>query len=203
MPRRGHHFPRRFGTRCRGAVLVADLPHREFREPVLWILGDLVALGVDALGEVPVLVEQADTDQWHVEDDKQDVADPEAGDQAPEDVGVLADHLRSRLDALDDQRAEQEGHHRVARNAERHGRDEVDLGLRVRRGFGTGNTFDRAMAGRFPEADTVESFWRNLRDGRECIRTFTREELLEDVWGVLAPLTEEPPIAAGAGKAKP
>ena len=34
------------------------------------------------------------------------------------------------------------------------------------------------MAGRFPEADNVESFWKNLCEGRECVRTFTREELL-------------------------
>ncbi|WP_413206153.1 amino acid adenylation domain-containing protein [Rhodospirillum sp. A1_3_36] len=34
------------------------------------------------------------------------------------------------------------------------------------------------MAGRFPGADDLETFWANLRDGQESIRFFTREELL-------------------------
>src|SRR6185369_14550519 len=34
------------------------------------------------------------------------------------------------------------------------------------------------MAGRFPGADDVEAFWRNLRDGVESIRFFTDAELL-------------------------
>ncbi|HEX2091512.1 MAG TPA: polyketide synthase, partial [Longimicrobiaceae bacterium] len=35
------------------------------------------------------------------------------------------------------------------------------------------------MAGRFPGADDLHAFWRNLRDGVESITFFTREELLE------------------------
>jgi len=34
------------------------------------------------------------------------------------------------------------------------------------------------MSGRFPEADDVQAFWDNLRQGRDSIRFFTREELL-------------------------
>ncbi|SCY65204.1 Acyl transferase domain-containing protein [Nitrosospira sp. Nl5] len=34
------------------------------------------------------------------------------------------------------------------------------------------------MAGRFPGADDVETFWRNLRDGVESVTFFTEEELL-------------------------
>ncbi|MCX6316089.1 MAG: amino acid adenylation domain-containing protein [Bacteroidetes bacterium] len=34
------------------------------------------------------------------------------------------------------------------------------------------------MAGRFPMADTIETFWENLRTGRDCITDFSREELL-------------------------
>ncbi len=34
-----------------------------------------------------------------------------------------------------------------------------------------------AMAGRFPEAPDLETFWRNLRDGVESIRAFTDDEL--------------------------
>ncbi|MFL5539223.1 MAG: aminotransferase class III-fold pyridoxal phosphate-dependent enzyme, partial [Longimicrobiaceae bacterium] len=35
------------------------------------------------------------------------------------------------------------------------------------------------MAGRFPGADDIHAFWRNLRGGVESISSFTREELLE------------------------
>ncbi|MDY7095147.1 MAG: SDR family NAD(P)-dependent oxidoreductase [Acidobacteriota bacterium] len=34
------------------------------------------------------------------------------------------------------------------------------------------------LAGRFPEARTIDELWANLRAGRECIRFFTEEELL-------------------------
>jgi acyl transferase domain-containing protein/thioesterase domain-containing protein len=34
------------------------------------------------------------------------------------------------------------------------------------------------MAGRFPGADNVDTFWQNLRDGKEAIRAYTDEELL-------------------------
>ncbi|HVR97270.1 MAG TPA: type I polyketide synthase, partial [Thermoanaerobaculia bacterium] len=33
------------------------------------------------------------------------------------------------------------------------------------------------MAGRFPKAETLEAFWRNLRDGVECISPLSEEEL--------------------------
>jgi hypothetical protein len=35
------------------------------------------------------------------------------------------------------------------------------------------------MAGRFPGAEDVEAFWRNLRDGVESIAFYTDEELLK------------------------
>ena len=34
------------------------------------------------------------------------------------------------------------------------------------------------LAGRFPGSPTLESFWQNLREGRECITVFTEAELL-------------------------
>ncbi len=37
------------------------------------------------------------------------------------------------------------------------------------------------MAGRFPGANTLERFYENIRDGRECISFFTREELEDEV----------------------
>ena len=36
------------------------------------------------------------------------------------------------------------------------------------------------MAGRFPMARNVDEFWRNLREGKECISFFSDEELLQD-----------------------
>src|SRR6185437_10809106 len=42
-----------------------------------------------------------DADERHVEEHEQDVADPEARDEAPEEVRVLGDELRPGLDALD------------------------------------------------------------------------------------------------------
>ena len=33
------------------------------------------------------------------------------------------------------------------------------------------------MAGRFPQASSVEEFWRNLREGKECITEFSDDEL--------------------------
>lgn len=33
------------------------------------------------------------------------------------------------------------------------------------------------MAGRFPDAHNIETFWQNLRDGKEAIRSYTDEEL--------------------------
>ena len=53
------------------------------------------------------------------------------------------------------------------------------------------------MACRFPGADDVESFWRNLREGVESINFFTDEELLER--GVPAEVLSDPHyIKAGA-----
>ena len=33
------------------------------------------------------------------------------------------------------------------------------------------------MGCRFPEAENTDAFWRNLKEGRESLRTFTEEEL--------------------------
>lgn len=46
------------------------------------------------------------------------------------------------------------------------------------------------MAGRFPGAADTETFWRNLRDGVESVRTYTDEELLAR--GVPAELVADP-----------
>ncbi|HEV2146073.1 MAG TPA: aminotransferase class III-fold pyridoxal phosphate-dependent enzyme [Longimicrobiaceae bacterium] len=53
------------------------------------------------------------------------------------------------------------------------------------------------MAGCFPGAADVEAFWKNLRDGVEAVRSFTREELLEA--GVDPALLEHPDYVRAGG----
>ncbi|GAA4279088.1 non-ribosomal peptide synthetase/type I polyketide synthase [Aquimarina mytili] len=36
------------------------------------------------------------------------------------------------------------------------------------------------MAGKFPEADNIEQFWDNLKNGKDCISDFTEEEVAEE-----------------------
>ncbi|HEV2150062.1 MAG TPA: amino acid adenylation domain-containing protein [Longimicrobiaceae bacterium] len=54
-----------------------------------------------------------------------------------------------------------------------------------------------SMAGRFPGADDVEAFWRNLRGGVESISFFTREELLAA--GADAGLLDRPDFVPAGG----
>ena len=51
------------------------------------------------------------------------------------------------------------------------------------------------IAGRFPDAETPDEFWANLRDGHESARTYTDEELLER--GVPASLLANPNYVKG------
>ncbi|KAG0922947.1 hypothetical protein G6F31_019712 [Rhizopus arrhizus] len=59
---------------------------------------------------------------------------------------MLGDQLRAGLDALNQQRAQDQRHHRIARDAQAHRRDEVDLRLRVRRRFRRRHAGDHAGA---------------------------------------------------------
>ena len=64
-----------------------------------------------------------------------------------------------------------------------------------------GGEFDVAvvgMAGRFPGADTLEEFWDNLREGRETITHFSREEM--EAAGVPAALLDNPSYVPSIGK---
>ncbi len=54
-----------------------------------------------------------------------------------------------------------------------------------------------AMAGRFPGADSVEQFWRNLEQGVESVTFFTREQLLQS--GVDPVLLENPNFVGAEG----
>jgi amino acid adenylation domain-containing protein/non-ribosomal peptide synthase protein (TIGR01720 family) len=53
------------------------------------------------------------------------------------------------------------------------------------------------LAGRFPKAQTVEQYWRNLRDGVEAISFFSDEELVAQ--GVSPEVLREPAIVKAAG----
>ena len=113
-----------------------------------------------------------DPDHGHVEDHQKDVPDPEAGDQAPEDIRVIVDQLRAGLNALDDERAQQQCHHGIAGDAEAHGRDEVPLNRGMGRSLRTGDAFDRAMAKSFRM--TREAFFRRVGNERRDGRTRAR-----------------------------
>lgn len=54
-----------------------------------------------------------------------------------------------------------------------------------------------AMAGRFPGADSVEQFWRNLEQGVESVTFFTRAQLLQS--GVDPVLLENPNFVGAEG----
>lgn len=54
-----------------------------------------------------------------------------------------------------------------------------------------------AMAGRFPGADSVEQFWRNLEQGVESVTFFTRDQLLQS--GVDPVLLENPNFVGAEG----
>ena len=53
------------------------------------------------------------------------------------------------------------------------------------------------MAGRFPKAENVEMFWQNLRNGCDCISTFSPEELLAA--GVPPEMVESPDYVPANG----
>ena len=53
------------------------------------------------------------------------------------------------------------------------------------------------MAGRFPGADSVEEYWKNLSAGRDCIHRFSDEELAQA--GVSAELMSQPNYVKAAG----
>ncbi|MDD2764700.1 MAG: amino acid adenylation domain-containing protein [Opitutaceae bacterium] len=73
-----------------------------------------------------------------------------------------------------------------------HGAADTKLAPRqtARRAAPAGSIAIIGMAGRFPEADNIEAFWENLCSGRDCIRTFSREELLSA--GVPPELADRP-----------
>src|SRR5262249_13204508 len=85
-------------------------------------------------------------DQRQVQQQQQHISHVHAGDDAPEQIGPLSDEQRTRLDAVNDQGAEQQCRHRVAWNAERkHGDDAARDGGVIGR-FRARDAFDGAFA---------------------------------------------------------
>ena len=62
---------------------------------------------------------------------------------------------------------------------------------------GLGDIAIVGMAGRFPKSPDVEHFWQNLRDGVECVRFFSEEELIEA--GVDPALARDPNYVPAQG----
>ena len=81
-------------------------------------------------------------DHRQVDDQQHEVAKPHGGNQPPEQVRLRFHHARTRLNALNDQRAHHQRHHRIGWNAKREQRDEGGLRSRVIGRFGARNTFN-------------------------------------------------------------
>ena len=90
--------------------------------------------------------EQAD--QRQIQDQQHDVADVHAGDQPPEHVGMLADQLRTGLDAVNLQRGQQDGRRGNRRDAEHQQRNHRAAGRRIVGGLRSRDTLDLAGAER-------------------------------------------------------
>lgn len=54
------------------------------------------------------------------------------------------------------------------------------------------------MAGRFPQADTVQAFWENLLASRECISFYSDEELL--AMGISPEFVQHPDYVKAKGR---
>jgi acyl transferase domain-containing protein len=53
------------------------------------------------------------------------------------------------------------------------------------------------MAGRFPKARDLAAFWRNIRDGVDCLTTFSDEQLLAS--GTEPALLSDPRLVRSGG----
>ena len=84
-------------------------------------------------------------DQRQVQDQEHEVADPHRGDNSPEELGLFGHDGRPGLNALDDHRADHEGHGRGGRDAEGEHRDEGGLGPGIVRGLRPGHPLDGAL----------------------------------------------------------
>ena len=83
--------------------------------------------------------------QRQVDDQQQGVADEEAGQQRPHQVGLVGHQCRAGLDAIGLQRGDQHGGGRGDRETERQQGHEHARGARVVGRLGAGDAFDRAL----------------------------------------------------------
>src|SRR5699024_3034950 len=58
-----------------------------------------------------------DANQWKINDYQKQITNPHAGNQAPEQLWLLGENKRTRLNTLNDQRTGKQRHYRVARQA--------------------------------------------------------------------------------------
>ena len=84
-------------------------------------------------------------DHGQVQHQQEEVPDPHRGDDAPEERGLIGHHGGPGLNALDDHRADHEGHDRACRDAEGEHRDEGGLGPGVVRRLGRSHPLDGAL----------------------------------------------------------
>ena len=87
-----------------------------------------------------------ESDEREVQQQQEDVPHVHACDDAPEEIGPLGHEERSGLDALDDQCAEEERGHRIARDAERQQRDHAAADGGVVGRLGAGDALDRPLS---------------------------------------------------------
>ncbi|MNE44133.1 hypothetical protein D3C87_1431500 [compost metagenome] len=87
-----------------------------------------------------------DADQRHIEDDQHGVADKHAGDNAPEELGMFGEDLRSWYHILHQECAHDDADHCIGRNPEAKHRNETRLCGRIIGALRSCYTFDRALA---------------------------------------------------------
>ncbi len=87
-----------------------------------------------------------EADQRQVQQHQHQVADPHRDDDAPEQLRLVGDDVGAGGDALDDEGADHQRHHRVRRDAEGQHRDERGLRGGVVGALGAGDALDGAAA---------------------------------------------------------
>ena len=86
---------------------------------------EAAGLVADGVAEaVRVRQPHPDADERQIEDDQHQIADPHAGDQAPEEIRVARHHLRAGLNVVNGHGAHHQRHHGIGRNAQNQQRNE-------------------------------------------------------------------------------
>src|SRR5262249_51222118 len=143
--------------RCKRPVILAeDVPngaehetYRHVEHAVPHAIGSQEAQQQDQRAQDPV-GDAGDAnpqaDERRVQNQQDDVADVEARDDGPDEVGAPLEQERPRVQSVDGEPAEQQRQRRRGRDAERHQRDEAGRAGRVVGRFRRGHTLDGAFA---------------------------------------------------------